>query len=457
LSTPSSSPDHHRPQYHLRLQRGYLNDPNGPVQHDGVTHLYFQSRLVTDKFVPVEWGHATTADLARWELHRPAMSPVPGGPDADGCWSGNSISVGDEIHAYYSGFLRTRPLQSVLTAVSKDGGANFGPPSLVVEDPDASEGVRMLRDPFIYASGDHWTMVVGSGNADGTAAIREYRSADRVEWTYVGRMAELPWDTFDGIDTGEAWECPQIVPVGDREVALVCSWSFEGGIGRVLAFPLGQAPTPRVVDEGSNFYAPSVLRVGPDGPLLWGWITEGRDEQWWVEAGWAGAISLPRTAWLDDSDRLCTAPHPAIDSLRIGSSRPADGAQIGARAEIVAPARTGSVRVRFSDTEWCDILIDREAGTVAFDRDHASDDPRAHRGVVVAPDAFDDASDRPGIRIFIDGSVIEIFTQAGRSLTSRVYPLAAPDWQLETRFEGDADVVVWDLDAAVTSVGATQR
>ena len=24
--------DHHLPQYHVSLERGYLNDPNGPIQ-----------------------------------------------------------------------------------------------------------------------------------------------------------------------------------------------------------------------------------------------------------------------------------------------------------------------------------------------------------------------------------------------------------------------------------------
>jgi Beta-fructosidases (levanase/invertase) len=451
VSTPSLTPDHHRPQYHLRLHRGYLNDPNGPVRLGGITHLYFQSRLVADKSVPVEWGHATSTDLARWTLHRPAMSPLPEGLDGDGCWSGNTVSDGDEIHAFYSGFRASEPLQSALTAVSTDGGATFGAPLRVIDDPAVGEGVRMFRDPFVFADGDHWTMVLGSANSDGTAAIREYRSPDRRTWTYVGRLAELPWSTFDGVDTGEAWECPQILPVGGREVALVCSWSFDGGIGRVLAFPLDRQPAPRPVDDGTNFYAASVMREGSDRPLVWGWITEGRDEQWWTEAGWAGAISLPRVAWLDRGDRLCSHPHPAVESLRIGVARSADTTQIGPRAEIVAPARSGRVRIRFGDTEWCEVRVDHAAGTVAFDRTHASADPRADGGTAVATDAFDEGSDRPGVRIFIDGSVVEIFTQSGRSLTSRVYPLATPAWTVESDFAGDQDAVVWDIATAVHS------
>ena len=54
---------HHRPLFHLAPPRGYLNDPNGPIELGGLLHLYFQSRSLADLAVPVEWGHATTTDL----------------------------------------------------------------------------------------------------------------------------------------------------------------------------------------------------------------------------------------------------------------------------------------------------------------------------------------------------------------------------------------------------------
>jgi beta-fructofuranosidase len=94
---------HHVPQFHIRLPRGYLNDPNGPIELRGITHVYFQSRSLADVRVPVEWGHATSTDLVHWQLHRPAMSPVPGGLDSGGCWSGNTVLDGERVRAYYSG------------------------------------------------------------------------------------------------------------------------------------------------------------------------------------------------------------------------------------------------------------------------------------------------------------------------------------------------------------------
>ena len=215
----------------------------------------------------------------------------------------------------------------------------------------------------------------------------------------------------------------------------------------MLAFPVGGTPEPHRVDHGHNFYAASVMREGSRGPLLFGWVTEGREEQWWRAAGWAGAISLPRRAWTD-GDRLATEPHPDLDSLRVGAARPADGAVITAQAEIDVPATTGTLRLRFGADEHFDVRLDEVAGTVEIDRDAASADPRAHGGREFAADAFDPTSTRPGVRVFVDGSVIEVFTSAGRSLTTRVYPVSAPPW----RVEAPSGSQVWDLQGSIQPV-----
>ena len=147
---PNGAVDHHRPLYHLRPPRGYLNDPNGPIVVGDVAHLYFQSRPTVDRLVPVEWGHLTSTDFVTWRLHRPAMAPVPDGPDRDGCYSGNTVLDDGRVRAFYSGFRKEWPYQSVLTAVSDDGGYSFGPPVQVVPDPDPDEDVIMFRDPFVW-------------------------------------------------------------------------------------------------------------------------------------------------------------------------------------------------------------------------------------------------------------------------------------------------------------------
>ena len=430
---------HHLPQYHVRLARGYLNDPNGPIELDGTTHLYFQSRPHADTAVPVQWGHATSNDLVNWTLHRPAMSPMPGGLDSDGCWSGNTVSDGDRVRAFYSGKVDHSPYQSVLTAVSDADGTNFSQPVQVLADPTPEEGITMFRDPFVWRDESGWSMVVGAAGPDSTAMMRHYRSSDGMDWAYRGDLSRLRRTLFDGVDTGEGWECPQILHVDGREVALVSSWSHQDGPGAVLAFPVDASPEPRRVDDGHNFYAASVMRESSRGPIVFGWITEGREDARWQQAGWAGAISLPRRAWLDN-DQLCTEPHPAVETLRIGAARLADEATIDAQAEILVPAVSGTVRLRFGADEWLDVSLDIEAGTVTLDRSTVNLDPEPGTERAVSTYAFADR-DLPAARIFLDGSVVEVFTSVGRSITSRVYPTAPPPWSVEAPL----GTTVWDL------------
>lgn len=438
--------NHHVPQFHIRLPRGYLNDPNGPIELRGITHVYFQSRSLANLQVPVEWGHATSTDLVHWQLHRPAMSPIPGGLDSDGCWSGNTVLDGDRVRAYYSGNVCDSSYQSVLTALSDEDGENFGAPAQVVDDPEPGEGVTMFRDPFVWHGADGWEMGVGAAGPDETASIRHYRSEDGITWQRVDDLASLKRTVYEGNDTGQGWECPQILHLDGCSIAIVSSWSHGDGPAHVLAFPLENPSKPRRVDDGANFYAASVTRDGTHGPLLFGWIREGRTEEWWRAAGWAGAISLPRTVRLNDDGMLGSAPHPALTGLRAGEGRSASGTSLGAQAELFIPSVSGVTRIRFGEDEWCDVILDVDAGTVAVDRTHASRDGRADGGSWVAENAFG-ASSSSGVRVFLDGSVIEVFTPGGRSLTLRVYPLAAPPWHVEAP-DGST---VWDLIPSVAA------
>ena len=431
---------HHRPVFHVRPPRGYLNDPNGPIEIGRDVHLYFQSRPTLDTEAPVEWGHATSSDYVRWTLHRPAMAPLPDGPDRDGCWSGNTVLEGDRIHAFYSGLINGHPYQSVLTAVSKDGGHTFGPPRRAISDPLPSERATMFRDPFVWREDQAWWMAVGTGYGDRGASIALYRSTDLQSWTAQGALAELPRSIVAGEDTGAAWECPQVLTLDGRRIAIVSSWSPEGGPGQVLSFDVDTPANPRRVDHGTNFYAASLLRESRFGPLLFGWLTEGRDRLGWTD-GWAGVISLPRLVWLGPDSSLRSSPVPTVDTLRTGS-RPADGALTTPQCEIEVPEGSGQVVVHFGSSERLEIELDAAGNVLTIDRDHASLDPTAHDGRMQVYDAFDPGSGRPAARIFLDGSVVEVFTSAGRVLSTRVYPTTPPPW----RIEAPANARRWSLE-----------
>lgn len=76
-----------RPRFHFTAPTGWLNDPNGVGQWEGVHHLFYQYNPAGGFHGRIHWGHATSPDLIHWTDRPVALEPEPG-PDADGCWSG---------------------------------------------------------------------------------------------------------------------------------------------------------------------------------------------------------------------------------------------------------------------------------------------------------------------------------------------------------------------------------
>ena len=61
---------------HLMPPTGWLNDPNGLCQHDGVFHAYFQYSPFNAEGGVKMWGHCTSRDMVRWGIS--GSSPLPG-------------------------------------------------------------------------------------------------------------------------------------------------------------------------------------------------------------------------------------------------------------------------------------------------------------------------------------------------------------------------------------------
>lgn len=425
--------DHHFPRFHVRPPRGYVNDPNGPIHVDGRWHLYFQYVSDTPRRGAVVWGHASSSDLVTWQYHRPAISPDPSGVDRDGCWSGNTVASDGSLVAFYSGFRQGHPYQSVVAATSVDGGLSFGPPVQVVDDPAPEEAIKEFRDPFVWRHESGWRMVVGAGQEGGPGSARLYTSSDLRTWTYEGPFRSMPRTKTDAYDTGEMWECPQVLTFDGQDALLISQYSWSPDGTNDIVSIVGD--TVHRFD-GPNFYAASALRESPLGQLVWGWVTEGRTQEWTVEADWSGMLSLPRTVSLADDGRVACAPVEAVSALR--SERVESFSELPAQLEVSARV-AGSARftLHCGPDEW--LVVEVADGTVTVDRDTASSDPRAHGGRFTFSEPGDDTT----LRWFLDGSVSELFTGSGRSSTVRFYPTTPPPWRLEV--EGNADVEVWTL------------
>ncbi|MFD9041235.1 glycoside hydrolase family 32 protein [Streptomyces bottropensis] len=451
MSTPPRDP--HYPVAHLRPPRNWINDPNGLVFHDGHYHVFYQYNPYGATHANMHWGHFRSPDLLTWEPLPIALSPTPGGVDADGCFSGNAVSDGDRLVAFYSAHREDRSPQHqpVTCAISHDDGRSFSPRGELLI-PQLPEGCTMYRDPYVWRHGDNWRMLVGAALADGRAAALLYDSPDLENWTYRRPFAAREQEPVGGagLHTGEGWECSQYLPAVSGPGALIFSaWNLDDGPQCVAALvgeqngDVFEASPPVLVDHGPDCYAPALLHAPGNRWLLWGWAWEARDEAWTVADGWAGVLTLPREIHVDDGT-LRQQPATELLALRGEHSihaagqthgpQPVDLGSVGRTFDLTARLEpTGEAGLRLLTTpdgsEYLDIRLDAGAGELVVDRDHASLDPRARGGSYRMPCPTTQPVD---LRVVVDHSIAEIFlTTTGQVLTLRFYPTGQGPWRLQ--------------------------
>lgn len=468
---PAMPPGPHLPAAHLRPPRNWINDPNGLVFHDGYYHVFYQYNPHGAEHADMHWGHFRSRDLLTWEPLPIALTPTPGGQDADGCFSGNAVSDGDRLTAYYSAYRRERWSQPVTTAESRDGGLTFRPRGdLLIPQPP--EDCTMYRDPYVWREGERWRMLVGAALADGRAAVLRYESPDGEEWTYHGPFNALPPQPIagTGYTTGEGWECPQYLPLGGgRGLLIVSSWNSSGDPGCVIAHAgrehdgafHADTGTTVLFDHGPDFYAPALLRAPGERWLLWGWSWEACEPSWPIERGWAGVLTVPREITLTEHNRPSQQPAAELLDLRAehviharGRLETGQSGELGTlprsfdlTAHLDTQGEAGLRLVTSADgSEYLDIRHDRASGQLVVDRDHASLDPRARGGSYRLPCPADKPLD---LRILIDHSIAELFTSTGQTLTVRFYPVGEGPWHLQAHAAPDArlqyTVDAWNL------------
>ena len=67
--------DKNRLHYHLMPPTGWLNDPNGLCQKDGIYHIYFQYTPYDCNWGIKLWGHYTSTDMIHFKEEEPFLYP----------------------------------------------------------------------------------------------------------------------------------------------------------------------------------------------------------------------------------------------------------------------------------------------------------------------------------------------------------------------------------------------
>lgn len=236
-----------RPQLHFSSRRGWINDPNGLIFHEGEYHLYYQHNPFEREWENMTWGHAVSSDLIHWEELTPALWPDSLGTMFSGSavmdyenTSGFGKNGAPPLVIIYTVHNATRQRQCI--AFSLDKGRTFtkydGNP--VIDSWDQWK-TQDLRDPavFWYQKTKNWIMVLYE--KDGMSV---YTSPDLKKWSYQSHVAGF-------------FECPQLfeLPVdGDKNNM---KWVMYGASGTYMIGGFdGRVFTP---ESGKHYYGNGAL------------------------------------------------------------------------------------------------------------------------------------------------------------------------------------------------------
>jgi beta-fructofuranosidase len=453
-----------RPQYHLLPAHNWMNDPNGPIYFRDRYHMFHQYNPQGAIWGNMNWAHATSPDMLHWRHEPIALSPTPGSPDQDGVFSGSAVLDDGIPNVIYTGVAPPAGNDATLRdgvhtwretqclAMAQDNSLRtwkkLAEP--VIAAPPPGLDVTGFRDPVLWREGNQWMLILGSGVRNKGGSILLYSSPDLRRWTYLHPLIE---GTFSGknainpVDTGDMWECPDFFPIADKHVLLV---STMGKVRWKVGTYANQRFIPEkegIVDWGS-YYAAKTMLDREGNRILWGWIPESRPDADLIAAGWAGVMSLPRTLSLNSEGELQTQVIEATSALRtthtrIGSDQSASTRErllnelrirdLCAELELELHPKADNFAIRLqSDTE--------EFVTLSFIDSGSGRELRVNTRTAPVAGA-------PGspihVHMFLDGSVLEIFTNGTAALTARVY--RKPSGPIRLSFKGPADVKSLDV------------
>jgi beta-fructofuranosidase len=415
-----------------------MNDPNGLMQWQGRYHLFYQHNPFEPVWGYMHWGHAVSRDLVRWQDLPIALSPSPGSPREDGCWTGCAVVNQGQPTLVYTEVQGGKEM--VFLATSPDDLRTWekDPRSPVAIAPPPGLELSAFRDPYVWREGEAWRLAIGSGVKDESGIALLYQSPDLRTWEYLG-----PLLAHQPVDYGTVWECPNFFSLGEKHVLIVSAmplWKavyFTGSYADRSFIPERQG----VVDFGERFYAPQVFIDEDQRRILFGWLWEQRNESAQRAAGWAGVMSLPRQLTLGADGALRAMPVPEIENLRATQARFTDIA-LAPGADHLLPTRGNCLELlaEFAPTqERCGVKVcsspdqaeetlvgyDYRSQQLFLDRQLSSLSPDVQQGVLQARLQLEKAENLR-LHVFLDRSVIEVFANERCSLAARIYP-SRPD------------------------------
>ncbi len=479
---PVIDQDKKRLALHLMPPVGWINDPNGLCQFNGVYHVFYQYSPLDPNGSFKAWGHYVSKDQLHW-----VQLPVAFYPDKDfdkdGVYSGSAFIEDGCMYLFYTGNVKQpgehdadltysgREANTVL--VTSHDGINFSEKMPVMTNADyPDEYTCHIRDPKVWKSGDKYYMIQGGRKKLHPEGSGDINSKDTDYGTVLIFESDnlTDWHFLKDVTTkerfGYMWECPDYFKVGSQPVLSVSPQGldheeyryqnvYQSGYflldkeliidDKIMAEDDGFAEDKAVPDAskfyewdyGFDFYAPQTYCDENGRRIIIGWAGIGDadyDNAPTVEAGWQHALTLPREISLRGG-RLCQNPLEELKGLRksqveFGGSYEAAGTVF--ELEIDQMSDDCTVRVACGQENF---TARYENKVLSFTITEA-----AGRGRKIRKIKIDKLTN---MRLIVDNSMVEIYMNDGEYVLTSKFYFSGSERRIYT--EGTGDSVLWYL------------
>ena len=307
--------------YHQMPETGWLNDPNGAVQFDGVYHLYHQYVPEDPKGGATHWGHKTSTDMVQFKDEEIFMSPDQAF-DQDGVYSGSAIVLDDKIHFFYTGNVKNEGdhdytfsgrEQNTVHVVSPDG-FTIESREVIIPHSAYPEGFTdHIRDPKVFELNGKYYLILGARRRTNMGSILIYSSPNLYDWEYEGIFLE------GDEEQGYMWECPDYFNVSGKDILVfspqgILPTTYNYHNPHAATYLTGQVNWDelkfqveedfRELDHGFDFYAPQTFEDDQGRRIMWVWMGIGDTQPEYnnptIARGWQHAMALPRELNFED-------------------------------------------------------------------------------------------------------------------------------------------------------------
>jgi beta-fructofuranosidase len=475
--------DRHRPMYHLIPPGHWMNEPHAPIYFKGKYHLFYQHNPKGPYWHYIHWGHWVSEDMVHWKDIPMALTPEKDEVDPDGCWSGSACYDENGVPALFFTAGNDSRFPNQMTGLAR---------STFLEDEDVNltswkkhpvpitiqkEGIGMkmgdFRDPFVWKEGDIWYQLVGTATEaqGGTAAI--YVSSNLVDWEYKGLFYESQFEKYPFL--GPIWELPVFLPIGQnsngetKHVFIVSPvgpgadvevWYWIGTWDKENFRFVPDDEEARLIDIGDfHFTGPSGFIDPQTGRAIIFTIAQGqRTLQDEYDAGWAHNGGLPLEIFLKNDGLLGIRPIKELQSLRddllidlekvsleYANSYLSDIKEDMLEIQIVFESESEvgiAVKRSPNGEEETYLYCDPKRNVLGVNRERTTLDPQA-RTKGIQEGTFEPKEKNISFHLFLDKSMIELYVNEAKSLTSRAYPTREDSLGLQLR--SDSQVIITKL------------